>query len=177
MSPEGAHMEILDLIDSLEELVIQARRLPVGGNLVVDRKRMLDVIDQMRLAVPADLRQAQQILETREQIVDEAHENARQTLERAEQERARRIEDNSVFREAQERSQQLLMDAEARARQVIAEADATAAAHLSEAAEAASKQLDDADQYAIEVLRRLEHQMQAFLDSIRASMNSLQERR
>ena len=52
-------MEILYLIDTLEELVIQSRRLPVGGNLVVDRKRMLDVIDQMRLAVPADLRQAQ----------------------------------------------------------------------------------------------------------------------
>ena len=177
MSPEGAHMEILDLIDMLEELVIQARRLPVGGNLVVDRKRMLDVIDQMRLAVPSDLRQAQQVLETREQIITDAHESARATLERAENERARRIEDNSVFREAQDRSKQLLMDSEARARQVIAGADATAAAHLSEAAEAASKQLDDADQYALEVLRRLEHQMEAFLDSIRVSMNSLQEKR
>jgi vacuolar-type H+-ATPase subunit H len=152
-------MEILDLIDMLEELVIQARRLPVGGNLVVDRKRMLDVIDQMRLAVPSDLRQAQQVLETREQIITDAHESARATLERAETERARRIEENSVFREAQE------------------EADATAAAHLSEAAEAASKQLDDADQYALEVLRRLEHQMEAFLDSIRVSKDSLQEKR
>ncbi len=177
MSPEGAHMEILELIDMLEELVIQARRLPVGGNLVVDRKRMLDVIDQMRLAVPSDLRQAQQVLETREQIIADAHSSARATLERAEAERAKRIEENSVFREAQERSKQLLMDSEARARQVIAEADATAAAHLSEAAEAASKQLDDADQYALEVLRRLEHQMEAFLDSIRVSMNSLQEKR
>jgi len=177
VSPEGAHMEILDLIDMLEELVIQARRLPVGGNLVVDRKRMLDVIDQMRLAVPSDLRQAQQVLETREQIITDAHESARATLERAETERARRIEENSVFREAQERSKQLLMDSEARARQVIAEADATAAAHLSEAAEAASKQLDDADQYALEVLRRLEHQMEAFLDSIRVSKDSLQEKR
>jgi hypothetical protein len=170
-------MEILDLIDTLEELVIQARRLPVGGNLVVDRKRMLDVIDQMRLAVPSDLRQAEQLLETRQQIIAEAHETARQAIERGEQERARRIEENSVFREAQERSQQLLMDAEARARTVIAEADATAAAHLSEAAEAASKQLDDADQYALEVLRRLEHQMIAFLESIRTSTNSLQEKR
>ncbi|MEO9256024.1 MAG: ATPase, partial [Tepidiformaceae bacterium] len=69
-------MEILDLIDSLEELVIQARRLPVGGNLVVDRKRMLDVIDQMRLSVPADLRQAQQILEMRDEILTEAHGGA-----------------------------------------------------------------------------------------------------
>jgi len=170
-------MEILDLIDTLEELVIQARRLPVGGNLVVDRKRMLDVIDQMRLAVPADLRQAQQLLEHREQILNEAHQTAQQTVERGEHERARLVEENAIFREAQERSQQLLMDAEARARTAIAEADATAAAHLSEAAEAASKQLDDADQYAIEVLRRLEAQMQAFLDSIRTSMSGLEQRR
>ena len=177
MSPGGAHMEILDLIDALEELVIQARRLPVGGNLVVDRKRMLDVIDQMRLAVPSDLRQAQQVLEFREQIIDEAHADARQSAEQADEERERRINESSVFREAQDRGQQLLMDAEARARQVIAESDATAAAHLSEAAEAASKQLDDADQYAIEVLRRLESQMQTFLDSIRVSMNSLEEKR
>lgn len=170
-------MEILDLIDSLEELVIQARRLPVGGNLVVDRKRMLDVIDQLRLAVPADLRQAAQVLESREQIVQEAHEVAQRTTRQAEQERSRKIEESSVMREAQERSQAMIIDAEARARQLIGEADATAASHLSEAAEAGSKQLDDADQYALEVLRRLENQLQAFLESIRMSISSLQEKR
>lgn len=170
-------MEILDLIDSLEELVIQARRLPVGGNLVVDRKRMLDVIDQMRLSVPADLLQARQILETRDQILGDAHGAAQETVQRAELERSRRIDETSIVREAQERSQAMLIEAESRARQAIAEADATAAAHLSEAAEAASKQLDDADQYALEVLRRLENQLQAFLESIRMSINSLQERR
>jgi vacuolar-type H+-ATPase subunit H len=170
-------MEILDLIDTLEELVIQSRRLPVGGNLVVDRKRMLDVIDQMRLAVPADLRQAQQILEGRDQIIEDAHQSAKVAIDRAEQDRRRLLEESAIVREAQDRSQQMLMDAEARARQVIAEADATAAAHLSEAAEAASKQLDDADQYAFEVLRRLENQLQAFLDSIKMSISSLQEKR
>lgn len=170
-------MDILDLIDTLEELVIQARRLPVGGNLVVDRKRMLDVIDQMRLSVPADMRQAQQVLEMRDQILTEAHEKAQGTISRAQEERARRIEENSILREAQERAHQLLMDTEARARQTIAEADATAAAHLSEAAEAATRQLDDADQYALEVLHRLENQLQAFLESIRMSIGSLQEKR
>lgn len=170
-------MEILELIDSLEELVIQARRLPVGGNLVVDRKRVLDVIDQLRLAVPVDVRQAQQILETRDQIIGESHEVARKTVEQANSERARRLDENSIVREAQERSHAMLMDAENRARHAIADADATAAAHLSEAAEAASKQLDDADQYALEVLRRLENQLQAFLESIRLSIESLQEKR
>ena len=170
-------MEILDLVDSLEELVIQARRLPVGGNLVVDRKRMLDVIDQMRLSIPADLLQARQILETRDQILGDAHAAAQATVDHAELERSRRIDETSIVREAQERSQSMLIEAESRARQAIAEADATAAAHLSEAAEAASKQLDDADQYALEVLRRLENQLQAFLESIRMSITSLQERR
>lgn len=170
-------MEILDLIDSLEELVVQARRLPVGGNLVVDRKRMLDVIDQLRLAVPADLRQATQVLEAREQLLQDAQENAAVILRRADEERVRRLEENALVREAQDRSHQMIMAAEARARETIAEADATAAAHLSEAAEAASRQLDDADQYALEVLRRLENQLQAFLDSIRMSIGSLQEKR
>ena len=170
-------MEILELIDSLEELVVQARRLPVGGNLVVDRKRMLDVIDQMRLAVPAEVRQATQIIEQRDRILQEAQQNAEEILRRADEERQRRLDESPLVREAQERCQQLLLEAETRARQVIAEADATAAAHLSEAEEAATRQLDDADQYALEVLRRLEKQLQAFLDSIRISIESLQQKR
>lgn len=170
-------MEILDLIDSLEEIVIQARRLPVGGNLVVDRKRMLDVIDQMRLAVPADLREAAQVIEARDQILEESHRAARIQLDNAEAERARLVDESAIMRSAQERSHQMLREAESRARETIADADATAAAHLSEAAEAATRQLDDADQYALEVLRRLENQLQAFLESIRMSIGSLEEKR
>lgn len=170
-------MEILDLIDALEELVIQARRLPVGGNLVVDRKRMLDIVDQFRLAVPADIREASRVIETREQVLQEAHQQAQQMISAAEAERARRLDQNEIVADAHERSQAMLRDAESRARVVITEADATAATHLSEAADAARKQLDDADQYAHEILRRLESQLQAFLDSIRQGIASLEQRR
>ncbi len=169
-------MEILDLIDSLEDVIVQARRLP-GGNLVVDRKRLLDVIDQMRLAVPADLRQATLVLETQQQIVEEAHTRARTVEQQARAERERILDENSLVREARERSQQMLRESETRAREIVAEADAIAAAHLSEAAEAASRQLDDADHYAMEVLSRLESQLQTFLDSVRTSLSSVRERR
>jgi cell division septum initiation protein DivIVA len=170
-------VEILDLIDTLEELVVQARRLPVGGNLVVDRKRMLDVIDQMRLSVPSDLRDATRIIEMREQVMEEAHQSAKQLGLKAEQERQKRLEESSILREAEERSHAMLIDAEARARQVIAEANAAASSYLQEAEATAGQQLDDADQYALEVLRRLENQLQAFLESIRMSIGSLQEKR
>jgi F0F1-type ATP synthase membrane subunit b/b' len=169
-------VEILGLIDTLEEVLVQARRLP-GGNLVLDRKRVLDVIDQLRLSVPSDVREAQEILVQRDQVLAEAQQGARRIIEQAERERELRVADTAIMREAQERSQAMLIDAEDRARRTIAEADATAAAHLSEAAEAATRQLDDADEYALEVLRRLENQLQAFLESIRLSIASVQERR
>jgi F0F1-type ATP synthase membrane subunit b/b' len=169
-------VEILGLIDALEEVLVQARRLP-GGNLVLDRKRVLDVIDQLRLSVPSDVKEAQEILNQRDEVLAEAEQGARRIMQQAERERELRVADTAIMREAQERSQAMLIDAEERARRTIAEADATAAAHLSEAAEAATRQLDDADEYALEVLRRLENQLQAFLESIRLSIASVQERR
>jgi vacuolar-type H+-ATPase subunit H len=170
-------VQILELIDSLEELVVQARRLPVGGNLVVDRKRMLDIIDQLRLGVPVDLRQAAEILETRESILKDARESAEQMRAQTEHERARRLDENVLVRESRERAQQLLIDAEERARQAITDADAMAAAHLSEAAEAAQRQMEDIDNYALEILRRLEEQLSSMLDAVQSSIGGLQEQR
>ena len=170
-------MEILELINSLEELVIQARRLPVGGNLVIDRKRILDIIDQMRLAVPDDIKDAQEILDERDGILEDARQKVRATLQRTEDERNRRLAETSILQEAQARSNQILQDAEARSRQTIAEADAVAAQHLTEAADAASKQLQEADDYALAVLQRLDQQLDTFLGSIRTSIGSLQQRR
>lgn len=170
-------MELLELIDGLEELVIQARRLPMGGNLVVDRRRMLDLIDQLRLAVPSDLRQAAQIIETREQILEDARRQAQSIIDEALSERRALVDQHAIVIEAEERGQSILEAAERQARDTVAEGDATAAQHLSEAAEAATRQMDDADQYALELLRRLSTQLGNYLDSVRASMESLEERR
>ena len=168
-------MEILELIDHLEDLIVQSRRLPVGGNLVVDRKRMLDLIDQLRLSVPEDVRRAAQIIESRDQLLSEAREQANQTAAAAAAERERLIDSNSIVAEARERAQALIVDGEDRARRTITEADATAAAHLSEAADAASRQLADADRYALEVLTRLDAQLRTFLDSINTSVEGLEQ--
>lgn len=170
-------MEIFSLIDSLEELVVQARRLPVGGNLVVDRKRMLDLVDQLRLTIPTDIQQAAEILSRQEQIVSDARRHAATIHEQAEAERMRRLDESQLVREARDRAHALIIDAEDQARQTITDANTTAAAYLSEAAEAATKQLDDADQYALEILRRVESQMAGIVSSIRASIEGLQEQR
>ena len=170
-------MEILDLIDSLESLVVHARRLPVGSNLVIDRRGILDLIDQLRLAVPADVRQAAQILEQREHVLLDAQQRAQVVVEDAQKTREQLLNETTMLTEAQERSQAIIIDAEARARQTVAEADATAAAHLSEAAEAATNQLGDADRYALSVIERLQGDVRAILESLERSGESLQQDR
>lgn len=176
-APGDGPVELLDLIDQLEELVVQARRLPMGGNLVVDRKRLLDLVDQIRLSLPEDTIEAKRVLDSRDALIDGARAEAQRILDEAEQERDRLLNTHEISVEAAQRAAELTAEAEDRARIIVDDADATAAAHLSEAAEAARKQLADADAYALEVLQRLEQQLQSFLDSIRLGINGLEEKR
>jgi F0F1-type ATP synthase membrane subunit b/b' len=170
-------VELLSLLEELESLIVQSRRLPVGGNLVIDRKQLLDVVDRLRLALPEDLAAARRIIETRDAIEREAHERAREIIDEAENQRARLIDEDSITEDAERRAAEIVAEAQQQARQIIDAADATAAAHLSEAAEAAREQLNDADQYALEVLERLDQQLGSFLDSIQQGIAGLQERR
>ena len=170
-------VELLELIASLESLVLQARRLPVGGNLVIERRAILDLVDQLRLAVPDTVRQAAQVLEQREQLLRDAKEHGQAVIEEAERQRVQLVSENSLVQEAEKRSQEIIMDGEARARQTVADADATAAAHLSEAAQAAASQLQDADRYAVAVLERLQEDLRGVLEALDRSSETLRERR
>ena len=56
-------MDILHHIDRLEEIVGEARKLPVGGGLVMPRQRLLDLIDRMRVSVPKEVYDARDVME------------------------------------------------------------------------------------------------------------------
>ncbi len=60
-------MDILNLVDRLEELLNKSRPLLFTHNVMIDEDRMLDIIDQMRVAVPDEVKKAQQLLAQREQ--------------------------------------------------------------------------------------------------------------
>ena len=55
-------MDILQLVDRLEEILNQARPFPFTHNVIVDEDRILDLIDQMRVAIPEEMKKAQQLL-------------------------------------------------------------------------------------------------------------------
>ena len=74
-------MDILQLIDRLEELFNESKTVPLTRNVMVDEDRMLDIIDQMRIAIPEEVKKAQQLLGQRDRLLAQAQEEANRTLE------------------------------------------------------------------------------------------------
>jgi hypothetical protein len=76
-------VDILHLIDRLEEMVGEARKLPVGGGAVMSRQRLIDLIDRMRVAVPREVYDSREMLEKKDELLREATEAAQLLLAEA----------------------------------------------------------------------------------------------
>ena len=116
-------MDILQLIDRLEELFNESKAIPLTRNVMVDEDRMLDIIDQMRIAIPEEVKKAQQLLGQRDRVLAQAQEEANRTLEIARQKSDQLVGKDTVMQEAQRRADQILVQARAEAEGIRADAD------------------------------------------------------
>lgn len=169
-------MDLLHLIDRLEEQIGEARRLPIGTGSVIDRRRLLDLVDQLRAAVPQQVREAATVLESRDEVLAKADEEAAVRLARADDEVARRIGDSEIVRAAEKRAEEIIAEARRETDRLIQDARLDADRKSNEGARLASEQMDEADRYAMEMLRKLEQQLAAFTNSVRTGIDSLDRR-
>jgi hypothetical protein len=146
-------MDILHLIDRLEELFNESRAIPFTHNVVVDEEKMLDLIDQMRVAIPDEMKKAQQVITQRDKLLAQAQEEANRTLALAREKGEQLIERDSIVQNAQSY-------AEDRATDIIAKAEQTRV---------------EADHYVVETLTNLELELERYLNQIRNGIRTLQE--
>src|SRR5215510_13877689 len=116
-------MDILQLIDRLEELFNESKSIPLTRNVMVDEDRMLDIIDQMRIAIPEEVKKAQQLLGQRDRVLAQAHEEANRTLDLARQKADQLVLKDMVAQEAQRRAEQIITQARAEAETIRGDAD------------------------------------------------------
>lgn len=169
-------MDILHLIDRLEELVADARRMPIGQGVVVDRRRLLELVDQMRSSVPWEVKDAQETVSNKEAILEEARRERDGILHKAALEAEERLDETALVLQAEHEAQAIIERAEIRAQAILDEAQEQVQARLRQAEQAATNQMDEADHYALEMLRRLEAQLAAFSNTVRTGISSLEER-
>jgi cell division septum initiation protein DivIVA len=109
-------MDILQLIDRLEELFNNSRPIPLTHSVIVDEDKFLDIIDQMRISIPEEVKKAQQVFSQRDRVMAQAQEEANRTLQLARDKADDFINKEQVVQDAQRRVGQIIdqarMDAE-----------------------------------------------------------------
>ena len=146
-------MDILQLIDRLEELFNDAKAVPFTHNVVVDEDRMLELIDQMRIAIPEEVKKAQQVVAQRDRVMAQAQEEANRTLSIAREKADQLVQKDVIMQEAQRRAEQIVSQARS-------EAEATRA---------------DADNYVIDTLMQLQDQIAKLSNQVSNGVRMVQE--
>lgn len=145
-------MDILHLVDRFEALVMQSRSVPLSGNRLLDESRALELIDQMRISVPDEVKKAKRIHQERDRIIAQAHEEAKRVVDLATAE-AEKLVDRDTISAAAEQRAKTIVD---RARQEAARLKA------------------DADTYILRVLGELEENLIRSLTVVRNGLDKIE---
>jgi F0F1-type ATP synthase membrane subunit b/b' len=145
-------MDILHLVDRLEELFNESRSIPFTHSVVVDEDRMLDIIDQMRVSIPEEIKKAQQLMAQRDRLLAQAQEEANRTLALAREKGEMIVDRDAIVQAAQVRAEQII-------EQTRGECEMTKR---------------EADEYVMDTLSKLELDLDRFLSQIRNGIRALQ---
>lgn len=110
---EDGTVDILYLVDRLEELVGIGKRVPFSGRVMVEEEEFLALVDQIRVTVPNEIKQAQRIIKEREEILGRAQEEAEKILDVARQQAEYIVSQHGVLNEARQRGEAWLQEVEA----------------------------------------------------------------
>jgi cell division septum initiation protein DivIVA len=148
----GMDMDILHLVDRLEELFNEGRPIWFTHSVSINEEKFLDIIDQMRVTIPDEIKKSQQLLNQRNRILAQAQEEANRTLQLAREKGEKAVEKDAIVQAAQARSEQIIAQARS-------EAETTR---------------KDADAYVLETLTRIETEVEKYLNQIRNGIQVLQ---
>ncbi len=152
---ESSPSDITFLLERLEEVLGAGSGLPFTRRRLIDDEECLGIVEQIRLTLPQEIRQARRVNTERDALLDDAQARAGQILRTAEADAQERIQEHHIARRAEARAQEILAQAERRVAQMRREAD----------------------EYAYNVLVELEHRLETLVASIRAGILDLDRRK
>lgn len=111
-------MEILAVLETLEDAIERAISLPFTGKCLVNREEILELIQDIRLKLPDDLKQAKWVSEERSRILAEAQQEADNIINGAEGKIAAMVDEHEICRKAYEQAEVIITNAKKNAREI-----------------------------------------------------------
>jgi vacuolar-type H+-ATPase subunit H len=121
--PEQGGVDILYLLDRLEEMVGVSKRVPFSHRVMVEEDEFLDLVEQLRIAIPNEVKQAQRVVRDRERVISEAQLEATRIVETARTRAEYLVSQQGILNEARQRSEELLRQAEERKKREMGQID------------------------------------------------------
>lgn len=137
---------IEDIISALYDMVQDARALPLGADkCIVERDKVLDMLDEIIAQLPVELKQARTIVESRNELIGQARREAEALIRQAQEKADKLVEDEAIYQEAKRQCQEMVLQTQTR---------------MAELRKASNDYMDDA-------LRRTEEAIALSLEDVR----------
>jgi cell division septum initiation protein DivIVA len=116
-------MDILHLIDRLEALLNEGTHPPLTKKVMIEEQRAWEIIDQMRIAIPEEVKKAKRINQERDRIIAQANEEAARIIDLSKEEAERLTGESEVTKAAQTRANTIIERAQREAEALKLDAD------------------------------------------------------
>ncbi len=146
-------MDILHLIDRLETLVTEGFLIPFTANRIVQEDAVLDIIDQMRVSIPEEVKSAKRTESERERLLQQAKEEAHRLVEMAREKAKAMTSDHELVKFAEERAKEIENKALRQAEEII----------------------NESDEYIIDQLSQMEEQLMKTQTTVRNGLRQVRE--
>ena len=116
-------MDLAARIQQLEDMIKEAKSMPLSSSALLNREELLEVVAEMRDSLPEEIKQARWVVKDREELLMKARREADALVEKARTEQARMASREAVVQASQEEAERILGEAREQARQVKLEAE------------------------------------------------------
>ncbi len=111
-------MDGLELLDELEEIIAKGASVPFSGRCILERDELMDVLQELKLKLPDDLKQAKWIKNERQRILQEASAEADDIIKKANEKGISMINEHEITQKAMEQARQIIENAQEEARAI-----------------------------------------------------------
>ncbi len=111
-------MEIFTLLENIEDILEKAKGVPFSNKVLVDKEEILEIISELRLKLPEELKQAKWIKEERQRILVEAQKEADDIVKEAENRIISMIDEHEITKKAYEKKAEIIETANEMSREI-----------------------------------------------------------
>ncbi len=116
-------MDIVTRLQQIQELVDQARSMPLSSSAMVNREELLELIELARTSLPEEIKQARWVVKDREELLSKARRDGEAIVDEALAEQGRLVSQQEVVRAADAEADRIVAEAREQARQLRLEAE------------------------------------------------------